>query len=111
MERAPRENAHFYSRPKKFKENGHWLDLDVGGTGPLRKHSILLSATHNINENAHWIDLDVDGTAPRENTLLFKSRLSTTFPGYLCRMVGHRVPITTNVKSSSIWSNHLSVRD
>jgi len=32
---------------------------------------------------------------PRENIQLFKSRLSTKFPGYLCRMVGYRDTITT----------------
>jgi len=34
---------------------------------------------------------------PRENIQLFKSRLSTTFPWYLCRMVGPKGPITTAV--------------
>jgi len=85
------------SVPKKIKQIVHWLDLDVDGTGPLEKtltftlgHKLNLRKCPSVRPRHRW------NRPPRENTQLFKSRLSTTFPGYLCRMVGPRDPITTH---------------
>ena len=43
-------------------------------------------------ENLHPLDLDIDGTDSLEKTL---NCFNPCFPGYLCRMVGYRRPITT----------------